>query len=148
MTDPARQFHGAKLVLLVGPHLLVLRRDHDPSISWPGYLDLPGGGRDDDETPEACVLRETAEEFGLSLARRRVHRAVVSGGGRYFVGMLPVAARSGIRFGDEGQGWMLMPPDAFVRRGDAVPHLRKVVARALRRRQKKPGRGMAGPGKV
>lgn len=60
-------FSGAKVMVFLGQDLLVIRRDHTPGIPWPGYLDWPGGGRDTDETPEACALRETREEVGLHL---------------------------------------------------------------------------------
>ena len=52
------RFHGAKLVLTCGDGLLLLLRDDIPTIQWPGHWDLPGGGREGDETPEACALRE------------------------------------------------------------------------------------------
>ena len=61
-------FGGAKLILLIGGQLLVIRRDDRPDILWPGHLDFPGGGREGAETAEACVLRETEEELGLRLS--------------------------------------------------------------------------------
>ena len=60
-------FVGAKLALFLGDHLAVILRDDRPDIPWPGRLDLPGGGRDGDENPQDCVLRETREELGLAL---------------------------------------------------------------------------------
>ena len=55
-------FSGAKLALFLGADLLVIKRDDRPDIPYPGYWDLPGGGREGDETPQACALRETYEE--------------------------------------------------------------------------------------
>ena len=61
------EFSGAKLALFLGQELLVILRDDRPDIPYPGHWDLPGGGREGDETPQACVLRETQEEVGLKL---------------------------------------------------------------------------------
>lgn len=126
---------GAKLALFLGSALLVIRRDDDPAIPWPGHLDLPGGGREPGETAEACVLRETREEVGLCLGadalvyRRdyvRPHGTVA-----FFAAHVPPDAARQIVFGDEGQGWMLMEPLDFVAREDAVPHFREQVAACL-----------------
>jgi 8-oxo-dGTP diphosphatase len=58
-------FVGCKLALLDGERVLVYTRDDRPDIQFPGMLDLPGGGREGNESPEDCVLRELEEEFGL-----------------------------------------------------------------------------------
>ena len=63
-------FVGCKLALIHGAHILTYLRDDKPGLHWANMWDLPGGGREGDETPEACVLRELHEEFGLTLARR------------------------------------------------------------------------------
>ncbi|WP_162869177.1 NUDIX domain-containing protein, partial [Escherichia coli] len=49
MTD--RAFGGAKIALLCDGRLLVYQRDDKPGIPWPGMWDLPGGGRENGETP-------------------------------------------------------------------------------------------------
>jgi len=142
MTDASRRrFSGAKLMLFAGDALIVLRRDHTPGIPWPGYLDLPGGARDGDETPEACVLRETQEELGLTLAEDQLtfaHLRDVSGEvGWYFAchGSTDLVER--VVFGGEGAGWHVMSPADFVAAEDAVPHFREILADYL---QKRPGR--------
>lgn len=122
-------FVGAKLALFLGPDLLVIRRDDRADIPWPDHLDLPGGGREGTETAQTCVLRETAEEVGLRLDpaqlvyRRtylRPHGLVV-----FFAAHLPAKAAQDVVFGDEGQGWMLMSPEAFAAHPEAVPHFRQ-----------------------
>ena len=65
-------FAGAKLMLFLGEELLVIRRDEKPEIPWPGYLDFPGGGREGEETPEQCALRETFEEVGLDVTEDQI----------------------------------------------------------------------------
>ena len=66
--DPERDFDGAKTILLLGGQLAVIRRDNIDGIAYPGCLDLPGGGREGGESPEACALREMEEELGLRLS--------------------------------------------------------------------------------
>lgn len=130
MRDP-EDFVGAKLVLLIGDRLATLLRSSRPDILYPGHWDLPGGGREPGETPEACVLRELHEELGLVLAPealtwKRVYpspdfpgRASV-----FFAARLPAEAEAQVRFGDEGQRWALMAPATFVAHPGAVPHFR------------------------
>jgi 8-oxo-dGTP diphosphatase len=61
-------FSGAKLALFLGQKIVVILRDDKPDIPYPGHWDLPGGGREQEESPEVCALRETEEEIGLQLA--------------------------------------------------------------------------------
>ena len=129
------RWRGAKLVLLAGDRLLVIRRDDIPTIPWPGLWDLPGGGREGDETPEACALRELAEETGLVLSHDRLaggplplpHRP--GWHGYYFRAELTEAEALAARLGDEGAELRLMPVAEFVAHPQAVPHFRPIVAR-------------------
>lgn len=120
------KFSGAKLALFLGQDLLVIRRDNRPDIPWPDHWDLPGGGREGNEAPEQCALRETFEEVGLRLregdlvwttAYQRPRGTVW-----FFVAHKPATLKSQIRFGDEGQGWRLMSPERYCRHPLAVPH--------------------------
>ena len=125
-------FSGAKLILLLGRNLVVLRRDHTPGIPWPGMLDFPGGGREADETPELCVLRETREEIGLCLTPADLHwKHLRHGDGNpswFFAAKLPAVSVRDIIFGGEGTGWQLMPPARFLDRADAIPHFQRVLS--------------------
>ena len=127
-------FSGTKLICLVGRRLVTLRRDCDPSIPWPGYWDLPGGGRDGDESPVACVLRETAEEVGLTLTPndlvwRRFYPHPVAAW--FFAARLPESAAADLSLGDEGQALALVDPAEWVLREDVIPHFRMRVAFAM-----------------
>lgn len=132
MSDPAPDFTGAKAALFCGAAILTCLRDEKPGLRWPGLWDLPGGGREGEEGPEDCLLRELWEEFGLRLAPdrlvwRRVFPSMVEAGRNsvFFGGWLGREEVSSIRFGDEGQGWELMPVADFLGHAGAVPELQR-----------------------
>jgi 8-oxo-dGTP diphosphatase len=131
MTWDGAPFAGAKIAAMLGDDLLVYRRDDKPDIPFPAMLDLPGGGREGDESPAECALRELAEEFGLSLDvdRLHYHRVYVLGDGtsvsHFFAADLIEAEVGTVHFGDEGQDWALMPASDFIADEDAVPRLRQ-----------------------
>ena len=60
--------------------LLIRHRDHATGRS---YWVLPGGGREDDETEEACVAREMSEEVRLAVAVERLLLEETELGGVY-----------------------------------------------------------------
>jgi 8-oxo-dGTP diphosphatase len=123
-------FGGAKIAAILGDALLVYARDDKPDIPFPGMLDLPGGGREGNETPAECVTRELFEEFGVALPvdRLHYHRAYRLTDGitisHFFAAHLTDDEVANVRFGDEGQDWALMPLTDFIADADAVPRLR------------------------
>ncbi|MBI1220726.1 MAG: NUDIX domain-containing protein [Rhodobacteraceae bacterium] len=126
MTD----FTGAKVALIHRAEVLVILRDDLPGLPWAGYWDLPGGGREGDETPETCVLREVEEEIGLRLAPGRLiwrsdHPSTTRPGavGVFFAADLSPEDIAAVRFGNEGQGWRMMPLAEFLAHPKAVPFL-------------------------
>ncbi|MDW4500074.1 NUDIX hydrolase [Sulfitobacter sp. D35] len=118
-------FDGAKLALYLGPRLVVILRDMVETIPFPGHWDLPGGGREGDESPVACALRETREELGLDVPIEALvwGRSFREGAKRkwFFVAGLPISAARKVSFGDEGQGWRLMDERSFLEHPRAVP---------------------------
>jgi len=123
-----KKFHGAKAAVYIGEHLLVYQRDSH--VPWPGLWDFPGGGREGDETPKACLQREIMEEFGL-----KVQDADITWGKAvpsmvdpsmqawFFVVHLPETARHDVHFGQEGQRWALMSPQDVLNLQNMVPEL-------------------------
>ena len=125
-------FTGAKAALFCGASVLTYLRDEKPGLRWPGLWDLPGGGREGEDGPENCLLRELWEEFGLRLPPdrlvwRREFPSMVETGrvSVFFGGWLSRAEVGQIRFGDEGQGWELMPVEGFLGHPRAVPELQR-----------------------
>lgn len=140
VVEARERFDGAKVALFVGDKLIVIRRDDIAGLPYPGCLDLPGGEREPGETPEACAVREVKEEVGLELAedallRPGFYEAPVRAW--FFAAYLPAESADEIVFGNEGQGWSLMDPTAYVTAEDAVPHFRERVRAVL---EAAPGR--------
>jgi 8-oxo-dGTP diphosphatase len=132
-------FHGAKVAFFIEDHILVYRRDDKPDIPFPNLLDLPGGGRENDESGAQCVARETFEEFGIRIAVDQFEHVETypnwRGTGKvalFFVCRLSPAMVDDIVFGDEGQHWQTMPVSAFLTSEEAVPHLQIRVREYLK----------------
>lgn len=125
-------FAGAKLAALVDGHILTYRRDNKPGIPWPGLIDLPGGGREGDESPALCALRELHEEFGLHLREQRIWWArpfpAMDAPGRtgwFLAATITQAEIAAIRFGNEGHSPQLLALDAFLAASDAIAPLQQ-----------------------
>ncbi|MCH2076761.1 MAG: NUDIX hydrolase [Rhodobacteraceae bacterium] len=121
-----QEFIGAKVALFVGERLLVILRDDDRPIPWPGHWDFPGGGREPGETPEEVAIRETFEEVGLELLPPdlRGKRAYETSSGHIPISLLVICLRALRRtwfFGEEGQRWELWSVDDFLSHPKAVP---------------------------
>jgi 8-oxo-dGTP diphosphatase len=125
-------FHGAKIALLADGELHTYQRDDKASIPFPGLWDLPGGGREGNESPFECVKRETLEEFGITISHQdvvwaRVYSSVSQPGvlSHFFVSEVPRSLFDEICFGDEGQDWKVMDASAFLRMPRAVPSMQQ-----------------------
>lgn len=125
-------FHGAKLALFIGPMLVTILRDDSPAIPWPGHWDLPGGGREGQETGIQCALRETREELGLQLSENTVcwGRMYWRKGAAFwfFAAHLPEERAKEVCFGNEGQRWELIDPYNYLQRPRAIPEFQSRLA--------------------
>ena len=123
-------FTGCKIALLCGDSVLTILRDDKPSIPWPNMWELPGGGREGDETPFECVAREVFEELGIHLTEdnllgSKVYPSMLYEGRQsvFMVGQLSQDQFDSITFGDEGQAYQLMSIEEFLNSKQAVPQL-------------------------
>lgn len=118
---------GTKGLVFVGEKIIIYRRD-DKTNLFPLHLDVPGGGKDSDETPYQTFKREVFEEFGLKLKIKdivyyRRYPSVIEKGkfGWYAVAKLDESQSKKIVFGDEGTDFMLMTVEEFLDKKDAWP---------------------------
>ena len=121
-------FSGSKIALFLGDLVLVYQRDDFPGLRYAGMWDLPGGGREGEETPVECALRELEEEFGIRVDPAAIiyHRSYPSADftgllAHFFVGTLTQDHVDAIVFGEEGQQWALVHIDELLVREDFVP---------------------------
>ena len=124
-------FIGVKIALLVRNKLIVIQRDNKPGLRYAGLWDFPGGGREDDETPFACVAREVSEELGLQLKKddiiwQKTYPAIYDPSltAYFMVAKLTASDIDAIKFGNEGQGWKLISVKEFMKAEDVVEQLK------------------------
>ena len=125
-------FTGCKIALFCEDRILTILRDDKSNIPYPNTWELPGGGREGDESPFECAAREVYEELGIHLTEdcllwSRVYPSVLYEG-RYsvfMVGQLRQEQFDNITFGDEGQGHQLMNVEEFLSSSQAVPQLQE-----------------------
>ena len=127
-------FTGVKAALLVEQSILVILRDNKPDIPWPNTWELPGGGREGQETPLECLRREVWEELGLILEEKsiiwsRIYPSMLDEerSAVFVVAKISQKQYQEIRFGDEGQCYKLMSIDEFLGSDKVVPQLQDRV---------------------
>ena len=127
-------FTGCKIALFCGDKLLTILRDDKLNIPYPTTWELPGGGREGDESPFECVAREVYEELGIHLTEdcllwSKVYPSMLFEGKEsvFLVGKLRQEQFDSIVFGDEGQGYKLMRIEEFLGSDRVVPQLQDRV---------------------
>ena len=115
------EFSGCKIALLCDDKLLTILRDDKASIPYPNMWELPGGGREGEETPFECVQREVFEELGLKLEEADIVWVKEYPGmldpdktSIFMVGTITQEDFASIAFGDEGQAYQMMDVSQFL----------------------------------
>ena len=123
-------FTGSKIALFCEDKLLTILRDDKDNIPWPNMWELPGGGREGDESPFECVSREVYEELGIHLNEdcllwSKVYPSMLFEGRQsvFMVSQISQEQFDKINFGDEGQTYKLMSIEEFLNSKQAVPQL-------------------------
>lgn len=124
-------FHGVKIAVLVEGKLLMHLRDNKPGLFNANMWDFPGGGREGDETPEACAVREIFEEFEITLETSSIvwkkdFAAQKDPNQRAFflVATIPLDDTKKIIL-HEGQKWVLMSQEDFFAKDDVISALKE-----------------------
>ena len=127
-------FTGCKIALFCEDKLLTILRDDKPSIPWPNMWELPGGGREGDESPFECVAREVYEELSIQLLKDDIVWSWIypsmldeNKNSVFLVGKLTQEQFDSIVFGDEGQSFKLMSIEEFLTLDQVVPQLQERV---------------------
>ena len=127
-------FTGCKIALFCEDRILTILRDDKSNIPYPNMWELPGGGREGDESPFECVAREVYEELGIHLTEdcllwSKVYPSMLFEGKEsvFLVGKLTQEQFDSIVFGDEGQGYRMMSTDEFLGSDKVVPQLQERV---------------------
>ena len=130
LLDSRMDFQGCKIALICGDRILTILRDDKPTIPWPNLWDLPGGGREGNESPFECATREVYEELGIHLDEdcllwSKIYPSVIFKDKQsvFMVGQLSQDQFDSITFGDEGQAYKLMNIEEFLTSSQVVPQL-------------------------
>lgn len=123
-------FTGCKIALFCEDKLLTLLRDDKDDIPCPNMWELPGGGREGNESPFECAAREVYEELGIHLDEgcllwSKIYPSVIFKDKQsvFMVSQISQEQFDKINFGDEGQAYKLMPVEEFLTSKQAVPQL-------------------------
>ena len=132
LLDSRMDFQGCKIALICGDKVLTILRDDKDDIPCPNMWELPGGGREGNESPFECAAREVYEELGIHLDEdcllwSKIYPSVIFKDKQsvFMVGQLRQEQFDSIVFGDEGQGYKLMSIDEFLGSDKVVPQLQE-----------------------
>ena len=128
------EFTGCKIALICEGQILTILRDDKEDIPWPNMWELPGGGREGNETPFECVAREVYEELSIQLSKAdviwfQIYPSMLDGNKKsvFLVGRLTQEQFESIIFGDEGQGYKLVSFGEFLTSDRVVSQLQERV---------------------
>jgi len=131
-------FTGCKIALFCDDRILTILRDDKSNIPYPNTWELPGGGREGDESPFECAARGGFLVISIHLTEdcllwSKVYPSMLFEGKEsvFLVGKLRQEQFYSIVFGDEGQGYKLMNIDEFLGSDKVVPQLQDRVREYL-----------------
>ena len=134
LLDKHLDFTGCKIALICDGRILTILRDDKPTIPWPNLWELPGGGREGNESPFECVSREVYEELSIQLLKDDIVWSWIypsmldeNKNSVFLVGKLTQEQFDSIVFGDEGQGYKLVRLEEFLASDRVVPQLQERV---------------------
>ena len=134
LLDKHLDFTGCKIALICDGRILTILRDDKPTIPWPNLWELPGGGREGDESPFECAMREVYEELSIQLLKDDIVWSWIypsmldeNKNSVFLVGKLTQEQFDSIVFGDEGQGYKLVRLEEFLASDRVVPQLQERV---------------------
>ena len=123
-------FHGVKVAILVEDSLLVHLRDNKPGLFNANMWDCPGGGREGNELPIECAIRETYEELELKLEVADFIWSNIYPAQKdptqqafFFVAKVDPSRINNIVL-REGQKWALMSQEKLLSRNDVVSSIK------------------------
>lgn len=119
-------FHGVKGLIRVADKIIVVRRD-TKTMKYQLQLDLPGGGREGNESPFETLKREIRETLGINLGPDDIAFSVrydnPSGHAQdtfFLVTKELTLDPHKINFGEKGLMYSFMTMHEFIKRPDAV----------------------------
>ena len=134
LLDKHLDFTGCKIALICDGRILTILRDDKPTIPWPNLWELPGGGREGNESPFDCVAREVYEELSIQLSKEDIVWSWIypsmldeNKNSVFLVGKLTQEQFDSIVFGEEGQSFKLMSIEEFLTLDRVVPQLQERV---------------------
>ena len=132
-----RNFHGVKGVVFLHDKMLVYQRD-TKTFNFPLCIDLPGGGKENHESPFETFKREVFEEFGITVNQsdivyaKKYKSAFDQTKESYFIVTKPLNIKeSDIIFGDEGLRFFTITPEEFLVLSNGIERQKKKVREYL-----------------
>ena len=131
------RFHGVKGLIRVGGNIIVIRRDTG-NRHYQLQLDLPGGGREDHESPFETLAREVREELGIMLrpddvvyAKRYPHSLSRDEDTFFMVTKELVLDTHSIVFGEKGLMYHIITPHEFIHHPQCVQKQKERIVEYL-----------------
>ncbi len=126
-------YHGAKALIYIDGKIIVIRRDNN-TIHYPLLVDIPGGRREEGESPFDTLKREVFEELGITLVpediifSKRYPSVINPEVEAYMMATRPLhITEDTIQFGNEGLEYFLITPHEYASLNDGVkPHQERV----------------------